>query len=223
MTFSLTVTASSTASQPDTVTITVPAGSTAPTVGSVGFFGNPYSGDTYGVGERISVAVSFNTVVSVVGMPQVALTIGTRTRYATFYYYAEGRHTYFRYRVRPGDADTDGGSIKANALTLNGGSIVAAVDGTTTAVLTHDAVAVNATRKVDGGPVTAPVVTTVRFDTATAPASGTYTKGATIWVEVWFDQAVSVSGSPQLGLEIGSRSSPPRLPSKSTRWTSRSA
>ena len=86
LTFSLTVTASSTASQPDTVTITVPPGSTAPTttaptVGSVGFFGNPYSGDTYGVGERISVAVSFNTVVSVVGMPQVALTIGTRTRY----------------------------------------------------------------------------------------------------------------------------------------------
>lgn len=81
LTFSLTVAAGGTDSQPDTVAITVPAGSTAPTVGSVGFFGNPYRGDTYGVGERISMSVSFDTAVSVVGMPQVALTIGIRTRY----------------------------------------------------------------------------------------------------------------------------------------------
>ena len=143
LTFSLTVTASGTDSQPDTVTITVPAGSTeptttAPTVGSVGFFGNPYRGDTCDVGERISIAVSFDNPVSVTGMPQVALTIGTRRRCATFYYApADGRHTYFRYWVQPGDVDMDGGVIGVNALTLNGGSIVAAADGTTNAVLTH--------------------------------------------------------------------------------------
>ena len=151
LTFSLTVTASSTASQPDSVTITVSAGSTALTVGSVGFFSNPYRGDTYGVGERISVAVSFDTVV---GMPQVALTIGTRRRYATFYYApTDRRHTYFRYWVQADDVDTDGVAIGANALTLNGGSIVAAIDGTTNAVLTHDAVAADAARKVDGRPL----------------------------------------------------------------------
>lgn len=177
LTFSLTVTASGTNSQPDTVAITVSTGSTAPTVGGVGFFGNPYRGDTCGVGERISIAVSFDNPVSVTGMPQVALTIGTRRRYATFYYApADGRHTYFRYWGQPGDVDMDGGVIGVNALTLNGGSIVAAADGTTNAVLTHDAVAADATSKVDGG-------------------------------RRW----------------IGSRSSPPQLPSKSTRWTPRSA
>ena len=88
---------------------------------------------------------------------------------------------------------------------LNGGSIVSAADGTVNAVLTHNAVAANAGRKVDGGPVAAPVVNRILFNAATAPASGTYTKGATIWVEVWFDQTVAVSGIPQLGLGIGSR------------------
>lgn len=46
----------------------------------------------------------------------------------------------FRYQVQAGDMDTDGISIAADALTLNGGSIVAAVDGTTRAVLTYAAV-----------------------------------------------------------------------------------
>ena len=46
----------------------------------------------------------------------------------------------------------DGASIGVNALTLNGGSIAAAADGTVNTVLTHDAVAADATRKVDGGP-----------------------------------------------------------------------
>ena len=342
LTFSLTVTASSTDSQPDTVTITVPAGSTAPTttaptVGSVGFFGSPYRGDTYGVGERISVAVSFNTVVSVVGMPQVALTIGTRTRYATFYH-ANGRDTYFRYWTQPGDADTDGIAIPQNAVRLNGGAIRDATDtavnaaithsavtadsdrkvngrlvypprqawvqimsspysgdtyklaetvtvnvrfnkavrvigtpsveltiGTrkrqarydstiysrvvftyavqaadadadgisidanairlnggaikdvvatnTDAVLTHTAVAASTSQKVDGS--LAPAVSRIRFHPSLLPSGGTYTKGDTMWLEVWFDQAVSVSGSPRLGLQIGSRTR--RRPKRRTR------
>ena len=79
-------------------TFTAPT-TTAPTVGSVGFFGNPYRGDAYGVGERISIAGSFDNPVSVIGIPQVALTIGTRRRYATFYYApADGRHRYDRQR-----------------------------------------------------------------------------------------------------------------------------
>ena len=129
----------------------MPAGSTAPTVGSVGFFGNPYRGDAYGVGERISIAVSFDNPVSVTGMPQVALTIGTRRRYATFYYApADGRHTYFRYWIQPGDADTDGIDIPQNAVRLNGGAIRDATDTTVNAALTHSAVTADSDRKVDG-------------------------------------------------------------------------
>ena len=208
LTFSLTVTASSTASQPDTATITVPAGSTAPTttaptVGSVGFFGSPYRDDTYGVGERISVAVSFNTVVSVVGMPQVALTIGTRTRYATFYH-ANGRDTYFRYWTQPGDADTDGIAIPQNAVRLNGGAIRDATDTTVNAALTHSAVTADSDRKVNGRLVYPPRQAWVQI--MSSPYSGdTYKLAETVTVNVRFNKAVRVIGTPSVELTIGTR------------------
>ena len=180
---------------------------TAPVVTTVRFNAAtaPASG-TYTKGDTIWVEVWFDQDVTVGGTPQLGLGIGSRTRQAsgqlgTTY----ARLMFFSYRVQAGEADADGVAIGANALTLNGGSIAAAADGTTTAVLTHDAVAADATRKVDGGPITAPVVTTVRFDTATAPASGFYPQGSTIVIEVLFDQDVTVGGTPQLGLGIGSR------------------
>ena len=185
-----------------TFSLTVPAGSTAPTVGSVGFVANPYHGDTYSVGEPITMFVSFDTAVSVSGMPQVALTIGPRTRYATFYH-AEGRHTYFRYRVRPGDRDTNGITIPQNAIRLNGGIIKDFVATNTDVVLTHTAEDTSTSQKVDGS--LAPAVHRIRFHASLLPAGGTYTKGDTMWPEVWFDQALAVSGIPQLALGICSR------------------
>ena len=52
-----------------TFSLTVPVGSTAPTVESVGFVANPYHGDPYGVGEPITMFVSFDNAVSVSGIP----------------------------------------------------------------------------------------------------------------------------------------------------------
>lgn len=71
------------------------------------------------------MCVSFS---SAVGTPQVALTIGSRTRYATLSN-VQGQHTHDRYRVQSGDLDTDEITIAAEALTLNGGSIVAPGNG----------------------------------------------------------------------------------------------
>ena len=183
----------------------MPAGSTAPTVGSVGFFGNPYRGDAYGVGERISIAVSFDNPVSVTGMPQVALTIGTRRRYATFYYApADGRHTYFRYWIQPGDADTDGTDIPQNAVRLNGGAIRDATDTTINAALTHSAVTADSDRKVDGRLVYPPRQASVWI--ASSPYSGdTYKLAETVTVNVLFNKAVRVIGTPSVELTIGTR------------------
>ena len=182
-------------------------GSLAPAVSRIRFHPSLLpSGGTYTKGDTMWLEVWFDQAVSVSGSPRLGLQIGSRTRQAGGELSATDAHLMlFSYRVRAGDVDTKGVSIGANALTLNGGSIVSAADGTVNAVLTHGAVAANAGRKVDGGPVTAPVVNRILFNAATAPASGTYTKGATIWVEVWFDQTVAVSGIPQLGLSIGSR------------------
>ncbi len=142
-----------------TFSLTVPAGSTAPTVESVGFVANPY--------------------------------------------HAEGRHTYFRYRVRPGDRDTNGIAIPQNAIRLNGGIIKDFVATNTDVVLTHTAEDASTSQKVDGS--LAPAVHRIRFHASLLPAGGTYTKGDTMWPEVWFDQALAVSGIPQLALGICSR------------------
>ncbi len=59
----------------------------------------------------------------------------------------------FDYRVQAADRDEDGISIPANAMILNGGTITAA-DGTTDADVTHDAVAADPARKVNGSRAT---------------------------------------------------------------------
>ena len=74
----------------------------------------------YDHGETIDVRVTFNKVVTVTGSPRLALAIGGTTRQAA-YRAAAGASVDFRYTVADPDHDTDGLSIAAGALTLNGG------------------------------------------------------------------------------------------------------
>ena len=107
--------------------------------------------DTYVLGDTIYAVVVFDKSVKVTGCPQVALTVGTQIRQATYdSSVAYGLLVFFKYVVQVTDRDADGISIAANALALNGGTIKAAADGTTDAVLTHDAVAADPDYKVDG-------------------------------------------------------------------------
>ena len=83
----------------------------------------PRAGGSYGPGERIEVGVRFNRAVDVTGTPQLALTIGARTRQAD---YASGTGTTtlsFSYEVAADDVDENGFSVPRAALTLNGGEI----------------------------------------------------------------------------------------------------
>ena len=76
-------------------------------------------GDTYKGGEKIEVAVTFGDRVLVdtsLGMPTLALTVGTQTRQAA---YAGGTGTnrlVFEYTVQSADIDGDGIAIAANGL-----------------------------------------------------------------------------------------------------------
>ena len=125
----------------------------------------PPTGDTFQLAETISVWVWFNRAVAVTGAPQLALTIGTETRYASF---AEtiaampvpvasspalaAEPINFRYAVEPSDHDPDGISIDANALTPGGGAIKIR-GGTTDAVLgfaSYHAISDSRRHKVDG-------------------------------------------------------------------------
>ena len=175
---------------------------TPPRVRAIHFDSSPARGDTYELGETVEVVVEFDGAVKATGEPQVALTIGTQTRHATLTGWGSDS-LYFDYTVQAGDRDEDGISIAANAVVLNGGTITAP-DGTTEAVLTHEAVTPEGASKVNGSGVTPPRVRDIRF--AYSPARGdTYELGETVEVEVEFDRAVTATGEPQVALTIGTR------------------
>ena len=102
---------------PFTVTVVV-----VPGVSGVSIASSPASGSSYAAGENIDVAVSFSQAVTVTGSPRLALTVGSRTRQAAFRS-VSGSTVNFRYTTVGGDRDSDGVSIAADALTLNGGGI----------------------------------------------------------------------------------------------------
>ena len=138
----------------------VAADTTSPTVSSVSFADSPGPGDdsTYGAGDWIGVWVTFSESVLVTGTPQVELNIGSTTRTAQYGHLAGGgtldpnvagianATVAFGYTVQEGDSDTDGISIGASRLTLNGGAIED--EAGNDAVLTHDAVSDDSGHKV---------------------------------------------------------------------------
>ena len=177
---------------------------TPPGVRDIYSISSPAKGDTYELGETIEVVVVFGKAVTVIGIPQVALTIGTHTRQAAYADSWDDRHARFSYAVQEADRDEDGISIPANAIALNGGTVTAA-DGTTDAHLTHDAVAADAALKVNGSLVTPPAVRAIYLDNHVPPPTGdTYVRGERVRVWVELDRDVIVTGSPQVALTIGS-------------------
>ena len=178
---------------------------TPPGVRDIYFVSAPAKGDTYELGDTIEVVVVFGKGVTVTGMPQVALTIGTHVRQATYSHSWDDRHARFSYVVQEADRDDDGISLPANALALNGGTVTAA-DGSTEADLTHDAVAADADLKVNGSLVTPPAVRAIYLDNHVPPPSGdTYVRGERVRVWVEFDRDVMVTGRPRVTLTIGSQ------------------
>ena len=121
---------------------------TTPTVSTVEISSDPGSDRIYAPEDEIQATVTFSEPVNVEGTPRLMLKVGDRNRPAG---YLDGTGTMklvFGYEVAKGDEDTDGVSIDANSLSLNGGTIQ---DGSKNpAVLDHEAVAQQAGHKVDG-------------------------------------------------------------------------
>ena len=168
--------------------------STVPSVEDISIISSPAGGDTYELGETVEVRVDFDGAVRATGTPQVALTIGTRTRYAS--YHGWGRDfLLFNYVVQADDRDEDGISVSVDALQLSRGSIKAA-NGKTSVDLTYPGAGADGGSKVDGSLVTSPRVTAVTL--ISAPGRGdTYGLGEEVEVQVEFDRAVTVTGDPR--------------------------
>ena len=175
-----------------------------PRVTTVSFANSPASGDTYELGEIIEVTVTFDRAVSYNGAQELALTIGTHTRLANTSSLPNTTSMSFRYVVEAEDRDADGISIPANAIRHNGSLIYDAADPTINADLSHNPVSDDRNRKVDGGIVTAPSVTSISF--SPSPFSGdTYEQGESIYISVNFDRVVAATGAPRMALTVGTR------------------
>ena len=123
-----------------------------PRVSYVRIYGNPPNGVAYAAGEWINARVRFSIPVEVNGSPRLALNVGGRNRYAILHRQSsDGRELSFRYEVQPQDQDTDGISIPANALILNGGSIRSAAGVDAGLNLGTHAITDAPNHKVDGG------------------------------------------------------------------------
>ena len=163
----------------------------------------PADGEAFSVGEAIYLWAVFSHSVEVTGTPQLALTVGNDTAQAEFQYVVRAWPTYalFAYIVTASDMDVDGVTVAADALSLNGGTIARTCDSAAPN-LAHAEVSGGLSRKVDGGVAVAPNVRAVRF--GNRPKGGlAYNSGEMIEASVTFDRAVTVTGTPQLGLIIG--------------------
>ena len=133
------------------------------TVRSVAITSNPGSDNTYGVGEKIEVTVTFSESVLVrrwvgsdgIAMPLLELNIGGAAKLARTHERSTitGTSVVFSYTVRDGDSDADGISIGANKLTTqsNGGitdNYSGCCPGGENADLRHSAVADDEDHKV---------------------------------------------------------------------------
>ena len=160
----------------DTVSINVTAADTTPpTVSSIALVAkDEKSGQSYAVlnaGDTVDVAVTFSEAVTITGSPTVTLNVGGVNRTATFDSSIDGTTSskkFFRYTVVASDADANGISIDANALTLNGGSITDPAGNAAT--ITYALVADNSTYSIDN---TAPTFSSGATATATAIAENT--------------------------------------------------
>ena len=121
---------------------------TPPEVSGLVITSNPGSDRTYAVGDEVQVTVTFSETVEVEGTPRLRLRVGSRTRTAGYLRGTGTAALVFGYEVAEGDEDTDGVSIRAGRISLNGGTIEDEAENV--AALAHEALAAQAGHQVDG-------------------------------------------------------------------------
>ncbi len=181
----------------------------APGISSVVLVTDPGDDSTYVAGDWIGAKVTFDESVSVTGTPQLGLAIGTTEKTARFGQGSfegsvspgdrtAGPEVVFGYQVQAGDVDSDGIAIGEDKLTLNGGAIKQAVTDVA-ADLSHEPMATDTGHKVDA---VAPVLSSIAISSR-AGGDRLYAVGDSIEVTMTFSEEVTVSGAPQLDLDLG--------------------
>ena len=192
------------ANQTSTVRLTL----SVPGIDSIAF-NSAGPDNTFDTGDAVTATVTFSEAVDVDvsgGTPQLTINVGGTDKVLD---YNSGSGTtalvFSVYTVAFGDTDTDGLSIAADKLDLNGGTIKATADANPDAVLTHDAVGDSASHKVSATTVLAnPTVDLIAF--YLAGDDGAFKAGDVVSAAVTFDESVTVDttgGTPQLTINVG--------------------
>ncbi len=156
---------------------------------------------TYGAGAPISIIVSFNKPVNVNGTPQLALNSGGTASYAS----GSATSTLtFSYVVASGQNANPLDEASTAALSVNGGTIQ-----------NPSGQAATLTLPAPGGPNSLGVNKSIVIDTTPATilsvssstANGSYGVGAVIAINIVFNKAVTVGGTPALALNSGGTAS----------------
>ena len=170
---------------------------TSPTVSSVAITSDTgddevYLDDdgVYGIGDKIEVTVTFDEDVAVTGSPQLEITIGSNAKDAA-YKSTTGSKVVFSYTVAVGDSDTDGISVGADKLSLNGGTIKDGADND--ADLSHSALSAQSGHKVDG---IRPAITSAYLTGSSSNQDGVHTIDEYLAADVRFSEHVYVGGHP---------------------------
>jgi hypothetical protein len=159
----------------------------APTISSV----SEPAATTYHETENIDFSVVFSESVLVTGSPSISLTVGASAKSAV-YTSGSGTNTLvFRYTVAIGDLDSNG-IANASPLALNGGSI-------------KDAATNSLSSLTFTPPITAGVLAdgTTVISSLLSPTSSTYKTSNNVDFIVNFSNAVTVTGTPRLQVNIG--------------------
>ena len=132
-------------------TVTNAVGTTAvvsPDVSSVELTSDPGTDNTYAISDTVTATVTFSAAVDITGTPQLELDVAGTAKAAACTAAMNTTTTVCEYEVVAGDSAPNGIAIGANKLT--GGTIYATGGTTTSADLTHVAVAIDVGHKVDG-------------------------------------------------------------------------
>ena len=171
----------------------------------------PDSNSTYVKDEKIQITIEFDETAKLdthanYGDPYVNVTIGDNTRKATYVSGTNTKKFLFEYTVASGDTDADGISIVQHAVKmLKWGNVQGAsvkdVHGNTGYVY-NSAVAASTSHKVDSSTSLTPAISSISF--TSTPTNSTYKTSDTIEATVTFTKNVTVTGTPQLTLKVGS-------------------
>ena len=176
----------------------------APTVTAVAVTSNAGNDQTYAFGETIRVTLTFSEAVDVTGAPQLAIDMDPADWGTKWAGYERGSGTtslVFAHTVIEPNYSSRGIAVLANTLKLNGGAIKSA-SSQTDAALGHAGLDHDAAHKVNWRlSRSAPTITDLAI-TSNAGDDHTYALGETIQITVTFSEAVAVTGTPQLAIDM---------------------